>query len=33
VLRRELAVAIFEHLGHEDPVAVAYRRRLAAALY
>ena len=30
---RELAVAVFDHLGHEDPVTVAYRRRLATALY
>jgi putative thioredoxin len=30
---RDVAVAIFEHLGQEDPVASAYRRRLAAALY
>ncbi|HXF98151.1 MAG TPA: tetratricopeptide repeat protein [Gaiellaceae bacterium] len=30
---REAAVAIFEHLGHDDPVASAYRRRLASALY
>jgi putative thioredoxin len=30
---RELAVAVFDDLGHEDPVAVAYRRRLATALY
>jgi putative thioredoxin len=30
---RELAVAIFDHLGHEDPVTVTYRRRLATALY
>ena len=30
---RELAVAVFEHLGHEDPVTVSYRRRLASALY
>ena len=30
---RELAVAVFEHLGHEDPVTIAYRRRLASALY
>lgn len=30
---RELAVAIFDHLGQEDPVAVAYRRKLATALY
>jgi thioredoxin-like negative regulator of GroEL len=30
---RELAVAIFDHLGHDDPRTVAYRRRLATALY
>ena len=30
---RELAVAIFDHLGQDDPVAVAYRKRLATALY
>ena len=30
---RELAVAIFDDLGQDDPVAVMYRRRLAAALY
>jgi putative thioredoxin len=30
---RDVAVAIFEQLGPEDPVTVAYRRRLAAALY
>jgi putative thioredoxin len=30
---RELAVAVFEHLGHEDPVTVSYRRLLASALY
>jgi putative thioredoxin len=30
---RELAVAVFDDLGHEDPVTVAYRRRLATALY
>ncbi len=30
---RRLAVAVFDHLGLEDPVAVAYRRRLASALY
>src|SRR5262249_38594772 len=30
---REVAVAIFDHLGHDDPVTVAYRRRLATALY
>jgi len=30
---RELAVAIFEDLGHDDPRTVAFRRRLATALY
>jgi thioredoxin len=30
---RDLAVAIFDHLGQDDPVAVAYRKRLATALY
>jgi putative thioredoxin len=30
---RDLAVAIFERRGHDDPLAVAYRRRLATALY
>ena len=30
---RDLAVAVFESLGAEDPVTVAYRRRLASALY
>jgi putative thioredoxin len=30
---REVAVAIFDRLGQDDPVAVAYRRRLATALY
>jgi thioredoxin len=30
---RELAVAIFDHLGHDDPRTVSYRRRLATALY
>ena len=30
---RELAVAVFHDLGHDDPVTVAYRRRLATALY
>ncbi|HLG08223.1 MAG TPA: tetratricopeptide repeat protein [Gaiellaceae bacterium] len=30
---RALAVEIFHDLGHEDPVTVAYRRRLATALY
>lgn len=31
--RRDLAVAIFEHVGHDDPLAVSYRRRLAAVLF
>ncbi len=30
---RELALAVFQDLGQEDPVTVAYRRRLASALY
>jgi thioredoxin len=30
---RELAVAIFEQLGQDNPVSVAYRRRLATVLY
>lgn len=30
---RDLAVAIFDHLGQHDPVAVAYRKQLATALY
>ncbi|CAN5128512.1 hypothetical protein BH09ACT13_BH09ACT13_09600 [soil metagenome] len=30
---RELAVAVFEHLGHDDSITVAYRRKLATALY
>jgi putative thioredoxin len=30
---RELMVAIFGELGQDDPVATAYRRRLATALY
>jgi len=30
---RNVAVALFERLGVEHPVAVAYRRRLATALY
>ena len=29
----ELAVALFGDLGHEHPVTVRYRRRLAATLY
>jgi thioredoxin len=30
---REVAVALFERLGADNPVAVGYRRRLATALY
>ena len=30
---RELAVAIFHDLGHDDPITISYRRRLASALY
>ena len=30
---RDLAVAIFDHLGQDDSVTVVYRRRLASALY
>ena len=30
---RGVAVAVFHDLGHDDPVAVSYRRRLATALY
>jgi putative thioredoxin len=30
---RELALAIFHDLGHDDPLTIAYRRRLATALY
>lgn len=30
---REIAVAIFEDLGQDDPVATGYRKRLATALY
>jgi putative thioredoxin len=30
---REIAVTIFGELGHDHPVTVAYRRRLATALY
>ncbi len=32
-LLRELAVAVFDRLGQDDPVSVAYRRRLATTLY
>lgn len=30
---REVAVALFERLGQDDPLAVRFRRRLATALY
>jgi len=30
---REMAVAVFHDLGHDDPITVTYRRRLATALY
>jgi thioredoxin len=30
---REVAVAVFDHLGHDDPTTMTYRRRLATALY
>ena len=30
---RELALAVFHDLGHDDPLTVTYRRRLATALY
>ena len=30
---RDLAVALFEQLGHDDPLAMSYRRKLASALY
>ena len=30
---RNVALAVFHDLGHDDPVTVAYRRRLATALY
>jgi putative thioredoxin len=30
---RDVAVALFERLGQDDPVATSFRRRLAAALY
>jgi putative thioredoxin len=30
---RQIAVAVFQDLGQDDPTTVAYRRRLAAALY
>jgi putative thioredoxin len=30
---RDISVAVFDRLGQDDPIAVAYRRRLATALY
>ena len=30
---REIALAVFEDLGHDDPLTITYRRRLATALY
>jgi putative thioredoxin len=30
---RDVAVALFDRLGHDDELAVSYRRRLATALY
>ena len=30
---REVAVALFDRLGQDDPVAATFRRRLATALY
>jgi thioredoxin-like negative regulator of GroEL len=30
---RKIALAVFEDLGHEDPLTITYRRRLATALY
>ena len=33
IRRRDLAVAVFDDLGQDDPVVTAYRRRLATALY
>jgi putative thioredoxin len=30
---REVAVSLFEQLGHDDPLASSYRRRLATALF
>jgi len=30
---REVAVALFERLGHDDPLVSSYRRKLAAAMY
>ena len=33
IRRRDLAVAVFDDLGQDDPLAAMYRRRLASALY
>ena len=30
---RDVAVALFERLGQDDPLVAGYRRRLASALY
>jgi putative thioredoxin len=30
---RDVAVALFDRLGHDDPTVAGYRRRLASALY
>lgn len=30
---RDVAVALFDRIGHDQPLATAYRRRLASALY
>ena len=30
---RAVALAVFDDLGYDDPVTVAFRRRLATALY
>ena len=30
---RAVALAVFDDLGHDDPVTVSFRRRLATALY
>ena len=30
---REVAVALFDRLGQDDPLASSFRRRLASALY
>jgi thioredoxin len=30
---RQIMVALFDELGHDDPVATSYRRRLASTLY